>query len=147
MSRLTEILVSSITQDEARDKYVTTAARYAVRALLWSETDDNGEPFDSNYHGTSVHQDDVTKLRQMIRAFINSDYDDDPFPVWAAIKRQSIEPSQFGHDFILTANRHGAGFWDRGYGEDGEFLTEMSKAYGNINLYVGDDEKLYITGV
>ena len=35
-----------------------------------------------------------------------------------------------GEDFYLTRNRHGAGFWDRGYGPIGRTLTQAAHAYG-----------------
>ena len=35
-----------------------------------------------------------------------------------------------GHDFHLTRDHHGAGFWDRGYGEAGDLLTERAEEYG-----------------
>lgn len=46
---------------------------------------------------------------------------------------------QIGHDFILTRNRHGAGFWDRGLGERGDRLTDAAHAYGEIDAYLADD--------
>lgn len=36
----------------------------------------------------------------------------------------------FGHDFYLTREGHGAGFWDRGLGELGDYLTRVAKSYG-----------------
>lgn len=49
------------------------------------------------------------------------------------------------HDFWLTRNRHGAGFWDGDYEKaDGEKLTELAHSFGEINLYVGDDGKIYM---
>ena len=47
------------------------------------------------------------------------------------------------HDFWLTGNRHGAGFWDRGYGADGDTLTEAAHGYGDVDLYVGDDGQIH----
>jgi hypothetical protein len=35
-----------------------------------------------------------------------------------------------GQDFYLTRNRHGTGFWDRGYGHTGALLSEAAKVYG-----------------
>lgn len=35
--------------------------------------------------------------------------------------------AQFGHDYWLTRNGHGAGFWDRGLGEVGDKLSELCK--------------------
>lgn len=48
--------------------------------------------------------------------------------------------SQAGHDFWLTRNGHGAGFWDGDWEKDlGEILTKASKTYGECNLFVCDD--------
>jgi len=49
-----------------------------------------------------------------------------------------------GHDFWLTRNGHGAGFWDGDWSKaNGEKLTEACKAFGEVELYVGDDGKIY----
>jgi hypothetical protein len=48
------------------------------------------------------------------------------------------------HDFWLTRNHEGAGFWDRGLGSLGDDLTNGADAYGECWLVVGDDGKLYI---
>lgn len=48
-----------------------------------------------------------------------------------------------GYDFWLTRCRHGAGFWDRGLGELGTKLTAVCHSEGEIDLYLGDDEKVY----
>jgi hypothetical protein len=45
-----------------------------------------------------------------------------------------LEPEQVGHDFWLTRNGHGAGFWDRGLGDVGERLTTAAKVYGAQDL-------------
>ena len=49
-----------------------------------------------------------------------------------------------GHDFLLTRNGHGAGFWD-GDWEEGlaEKLTEAAKRAKSADLYLGDDGKIY----
>jgi hypothetical protein len=39
----------------------------------------------------------------------------------------NINAEQAGHDFWLTRNGHGAGFWDRGLGAVGERLTASCK--------------------
>jgi hypothetical protein len=52
--------------------------------------------------------------------------------------------SRAGHDFWLTRNGHGAGFWDgEWYKEVGERLTKASKAFGEVNIYVGDGDLIY----
>lgn len=61
--------------------------------------------------------------------------------------------SRAGHDFWLTRNGHGAGFWDGDWNEPytysdqyrtvGDFLTAMSKSYGSFDLYIGDDSCIH----
>lgn len=50
--------------------------------------------------------------------------------------------SEAGNDFWLTRNGHGAGFWD-GDWEHGEELTKSAHSYGEFELYLGDDNKIY----
>lgn len=45
---------------------------------------------------------------------------------------------QHGHDFALTRNGHGAGFWDRGYGAVGERLSDAAKVYGEHSVLTND---------
>lgn len=47
-----------------------------------------------------------------------------------------VDDAQHGHDFWLTRNGHGAGFWDRGYGPLGDKLSKAAKVYGSVDLYV-----------
>lgn len=48
-----------------------------------------------------------------------------------------------GHDFWLTRNGHGAGFWDGDWPEPyAAQLTAAAKAFGEITLYAGDDGRL-----
>ncbi len=54
---------------------------------------------------------------------------------------------QAGHDFYLTRNGHGTGFWDKPeiYGETGaEVLTKICKNFGEVYLYVSDDGEIEI---
>jgi len=52
--------------------------------------------------------------------------------------------AQAGHDFWLTRNGHGSGFWDGDWSEPyGEMLSNGSKAYGEFQIYLGDDGLIY----
>lgn len=52
--------------------------------------------------------------------------------------------SQAGHDFWLTRNGHGAGFWDGDWPEPhGEALCGVADAFPDVSLYVGGDGKIY----
>jgi hypothetical protein len=48
-------------------------------------------------------------------------------------------PEQVGHDFWLTRNHHGAGFWDRpeiyGSKENAEKLTEIAHGFGERYIF------------
>ena len=48
-----------------------------------------------------------------------------------------------GHDFWLTRNGHGAGFWDRGLGDLGRRLSDAAEVYGSVDLYPGEDGRIY----
>ena len=47
--------------------------------------------------------------------------------------------SHFGHDFALTRNHHGAGYWDRGLGALGDRLTANAHPFGESSVYVTED--------
>jgi hypothetical protein len=49
-----------------------------------------------------------------------------------------------GHDFWLTRQGHGCGFWDGDWHEPAATkLTEASKRFGEFDIYVGDDGKIH----
>lgn len=112
--------------------------RAYVECALWSSTDNadesGGEPLDSNYCVEDVA--DAT-IARMIRDC--SDFQQ----AQADLLAFAGDAAQNGHDFWLTRNGHGAGFWDRGYGPKGETLSAMCRAYGSVDLYVGDDGKVH----
>ena len=50
---------------------------------------------------------------------------------------------QHGHDFLLTRNHHGAGFWDRGYPNDmADTLTENAQVYGEHSVLTDDSPRV-----
>ena len=49
-----------------------------------------------------------------------------------------LDLQQIGHDFILTRNGHGAGFWDRGLGERGEVLSSFADSFGGVTAFVSE---------
>jgi len=69
---------------------------------------------------------------------------------YAAYREMGMEHSpqaRAGHDFWLTRNRHGAGFWDRGFGRAlATDLTEACHAAGEVELEIGDDGLIYQLG-
>lgn len=120
------------------DAVVTAYLECALWAGLdWSDVEaDNPEPLDASYTVDDVSAEALAEIREDCSAFVeaNAEYID------------GLDPSQVGHDFYLTRNRHGAGFWDRGLGDIGERLTTAAHAYGTSELYAGDDGRLYLHG-
>lgn len=57
-------------------------------------------------------------------------------------KSEWSNASLSGHDFWLTRNGHGAGYWDRGL-ETGDALSDAAGTFGGVDLYVGDDGLIY----
>lgn len=115
-----------------------------IEAAAWSSMD--------TLNGEDVHLDDYEwaegqeeRLKESALDFFNANLTD----LEAYIKARGFNHrshtgwSYAGHDFWLTRNRHGAGFWDRGLGVLGERLSDTARVYGSIDLYLGDDELIY----
>lgn len=116
-----------------------TMLHHAVETLMWSEVTENGESLDSLYVVEHIARDTIKALEGDVTDFINRVLDEDD-QAWRYVRDN---PEQAGHDFILTRNRHGAGFWDRGLGDLGDRLTKYARDAGQFSLYVGDDGFLY----
>lgn len=56
-----------------------------------------------------------------------------------------LDDEAAGHNFWLTRNHHGTGFWDRDELPEAEqdALTKAAHECGTRDLYLGDDGKLY----
>ena len=124
--KFTKLITEGISNDDI-NQYLITA--------LWSSNDDDGNPLDDNYgindcskKVKSEAKKDLTKFYQKAKSILedkDSNYDGD----WR-------------HDFWLTRNGHGAGFWDDG-GEDGDKLSKITDKFGEVSLYVGDDGEIH----
>ena len=113
-----------------------------IQALLWAETDGDSNPLDDNYKPSDIDP--------ASRQSIEKDCERFSVEAKAILAGLNIPDSQIGHDFLLTRNHHGAGFWDspEKYGgqETADKLTEIAQAFGETDIYVGDDGVLYIAG-
>lgn len=53
---------------------------------------------------------------------------------------------QAAHDFWMTRNGHGVGFWDGDWSEpQATALDEASKRFGECTPYLGDDGLIYLS--
>lgn len=119
-----------------------------IECALWSSTDNSddtgGEPLDYNYTEDDIHPESLNKIREDCHKFYSQ-----WSHKWADCQdcgEWTID-EQAGHDFWLTRNGHGAGFWGRGdlYPEGvGDELTTACQ-HQEVDLYVGDDGMLHMS--
>jgi len=105
-----------------------------IEAALWAGNDwsaiggkDNPDPLDENYGVEDVEADTVAEIREDCQDFADANAAD------LETYCETYDMSHAGHDFYLTRNGHGAGFWDRGI-EAGDRLSDAAKAYGPDDL-------------
>ena len=115
--------------DRFLDGYIECAFWSSVH---YASEDAEGVPFDTV--DAELSDEARRQMREDCAAFIDANKDD----------LEGIDATQAGHDFWLTRNRHGAGFWDRGLGERGDRLTHAAHVYGECDLYLGDDGMVYV---
>jgi hypothetical protein len=109
-----------------------------VEALLWSETNDQSESGDDNfqdYTWEDLSPDTQAEILEDCQSFQEEAAD------WLEADGQG--DGDDGHNFCLTRNGHGAGFWDGDYPLHGDELTAACRPYGAMYLYLGDDGILY----
>jgi len=111
--------------------------------------DNGGEPLDKKYTINDIDLKTLIKMVKDCREF-KKKYEE-------LYESAGWDDEQAGHDFWLTRNGHGAGFWSRDSSElnnsdlfqqggdeaieqVGKLLTKAAKSYGEYNLYLGDGE-------
>lgn len=130
---------------ESTNTSISMILRSYIDTALWVTDDDNGEPLDRNYDVDDVEQASYKEMERDVKKFV------------AEVERAGLldlyireyDGAQFGHDFWLTRNGHGAGFWSRSYDDDelGDKLTKIAEKFGEAHVYVNDDGDLsYFNG-
>lgn len=104
-----------------------------IVAALWSSLDDNGDPLDANYGREEISPDTLKEFRDDCAEFLRR-----------AGELIGGRIEQAAYDFWLTRNGHGCGFWEEtDWPENGEQLAKIAGEFAEINLYIGDDGKVY----
>lgn len=101
-----------------------------------TESPDDDTSFQSyGFDESDIERESMENMRADCLAFIVDNSAD--LMTVARMHRRSewSAASQSGHDFWLTRNHHGAGFWDRGYGPVGDRLSTACAPYGDTHLY------------
>lgn len=126
----------------ARAAHIAEFLAGYLRCALWSSTDEDGEHLDAAYSVDDFSPEAVRQSEVDCTEF----FDGAAETLYAAWSSRGYEFSRAGHDFWLTRNGHGAGFWDRDElkGGFGKRLTKSCKKFKEVDLYVGDDRKVHL---
>ena len=115
--------------------------RAYIVAALWTFDEDapSGEYEDSGRIeelAPRIHPDSLASMTQEAGEFHSLN---------GHLWKDHYSDDRAGHDFWLTRNGHGAGFWDRDELPDeiGKQLTDAAHKCGERYLYYGDDGKIY----
>ena len=119
-----------------------------IQTAFWSSTDDKGDPLDSTYGPSDLAPATLARMTADCARFWEAQCE----VIQSAIDTDQVKCGpdfdaygRAGHDFWLTRNGHGAGFWDGDWPEpQAAYLTAAALAFGECDLYVGDDDKLYL---
>lgn len=119
-----------------------------IECMLWASTDlceEDEEPEHLDDKGFTIYDlapETLELVRSECKAFqelAKNELD----KAYAGINDIYYDESQAGHDFWLTRNGHGAGFWDRGLEYVGACLTAHAKTFGSQDPY-SHEGKIYI---
>lgn len=118
-----------------------------ITCALWASNDEKDEPLDKNYSKEDLHEVTILKMLNDCSEFYSrySSYWEYANTGEDESDQGGLSDDQAGHDFWLTRNGHGAGFWDREglTGTNSRALTEISRKFGEVYLYIGDDNKIH----
>jgi hypothetical protein len=108
--------------------------------MLWSSNDNQGEtPLDQNYSFDDVSDEAIVNSKEDLVSFFEKAEEalGDIF--------SELDQERMAHDFWLSRNGHGAGFFDGDYEEAiGELLQSLAQEFEETTPYVGDDNKIYL---
>jgi hypothetical protein len=110
-----------------------------IVCALWSSEPDMGNwcPEDIAPKTLKAMQEDCREFYEANAEHINCD--DGPLG-----PDGSNQVEMAGHDFWLNRCGHGAGFWDGDWPEPhATALDKAASAFGNVDLYLGDDGLIY----
>ena len=124
---------ATVVVDQVVSGYVECAL-WASVGLDYEELDMAGDPttisLDDVYDVDDVQGEDLDRVREVIMGFLDDAYGDA-----LTVVDDTYTWERVGHDFLLTRDGHGTGFWDRDNSkgpraEAFQNLTEMARDWG-----------------
>lgn len=109
-----------------------------LTCALWSSTlgDDQGTPMDQDYGIGDMAVKTIEAMREDCIDFLQAN------TARLDVYAETFGYDYAGHDFWLTRNGHGAGFWDRNLGDLGNKLSDAAHQWGECFLYIGDNGEI-----
>lgn len=117
-----------------------------IQCMLWAETDESdpqgGEPLDLNYDAEDILPASRAAITSDCAEFVQSHLTD----LTTAAESVGYSWARAGHDFWLSRNGHGAGYFDRSEltVELRDRLQDAARNAGERHVFVCDDGKLQV---
>ena len=108
-----------------------------MKTALWA-SEDEGTPMDDRFTVQDFAPETMNLMKREAAQFMKI-----AGHLLNQAEQAGYDISRSGHDFWLTRNHHGTGFWDRIEGKLGDHITEIAERFGEASLYVGDDGQIY----
>ena len=117
------------------DKFTKSYLETALWSSIIYEPGDkrNCDPFDAHFDIDDFSQEATLQALEDCKSFQKEN------------KKDLIDEAQAGHNFWLTRNHHGAGFWSGDY-EKGKRLTKSTQKYNDLIIEINDNNTLYFIG-
>lgn len=111
------------------DRNLDTVVEHYLMALAWADAPEDEPYLDLASEVRETARTECAEFLEQIET--------------AGIDSSAWDDEHLGHDFWLTRQHHGVGFWDRGRGPVGEHLTALAQTHQERCVYIGDDGLLY----
>ncbi|HWT40359.1 MAG TPA: hypothetical protein VN081_03795 [Dongiaceae bacterium] len=121
--------------------------RAYIEAALWSSISTApGSDEDSDYIELDQWHGELSlQARKRLHNAVHRFYSQAALSIDTLIDKYGKTLDSIAHDLWFTQNGHGVGFWEnyrwpKAYCNT---LTQQAEACGQIDLYIGDDERIY----
>ena len=161
MGKFEEIYESVMNESTTND--VDIMLKHYLTTALWSSIDVNSkdesnlddkydiDDFSKNAYNKSKNdcKQFLTKVETELKKYNKNVDKSEQYTIYnlsdGKHKTKNRELEMLGHNFWLSRNGHGAGFFDGDYVDEMEkILTKVADSMGGVDLYVGDNGKIEI---
>jgi hypothetical protein len=123
-----------------------------AEVVLYTNSDEYGDPLDENYLIANFEEESLKKLYTEYQQFISIVEEKITAAIgdkWNCIDDfydvQQPALNQTEYDYVLTRNRHGAGFWDGDWSSEvSQILTDAAQSQPEFTALIDDDGKIYL---